>query len=90
MKALKDAIQIYTNSLDVDGEHLSRCYHSLVQLVMGREEAGEMGRSGQTWQLINQILDLLESKAKVCKCMLTGWGPVVSSLCRRSMCEHTC
>ena len=65
MKALQGAIHIHTKSPELDGEHLSRCYHSLVQLVVGKEEAGEMGEEGQAWKLFNQILDLLESKIKV-------------------------
>ncbi len=66
MKALQNAVHVYTNSPELDGEHLSRCYHSLVQLVMGKEEVGEKGEEGQAWMLFNQILDLLDSKAKVC------------------------
>lgn len=65
VKALQNAIHIYTKSPELDGDHLSRCYHSLVQLVMGRE-AGETGENGQAWKLFNQILDLLDSKGKVC------------------------
>ena len=70
VKALESAIHIYTKSLEIDGEHLSRCYHSLVQMVMLKEEVGEKGEEGQAWRLFNQILDLLESKAKVCVCKL--------------------
>lgn len=66
MKALEEAVRIYTESPEADGERLSRCYHSLLQMVVAKEEVGEKGEEGQAWNLFNRILDLLESKGKVC------------------------
>ena len=64
MKALQAAITLHTNSPEPNGEQLSRCYHSLVQLVMSREEAPQ-GVEGEGWGLFTQILDLLDSTVKV-------------------------
>ena len=63
--ALRAAISMYTGHAELDGEHLSRCYHSLVQLVMSREGVGDRTEGGEGWKLFSEILDLLESKAKV-------------------------
>ncbi len=67
VEALHAAITLYSRSPEVNGEQLSRCYHSLVQLVMGsREETTAVrGEQGEGWNLFSQILDLLESKVKV-------------------------
>lgn len=62
VKALQAAITLHTNSPDI--EPLSRCYHSLVQLVMSREEAPQ-GVEGEAWGIFTEILDLLDSKVKV-------------------------
>lgn len=66
VEALHAAITLYSRSPEVNGEQLSRCYHSLVQLVMGsREETTAVrGEQGEGWNLFSQILDLLESKVK--------------------------
>ena len=65
LEALQAAVQIYSSSSELDGDHLSRCYHSLVQLVIRREEIAGKSENGEGWSLFNQILDLLDSKAKV-------------------------
>lgn len=65
MDALRAAIHTYSSCAELDGDHLSRCYHSLVQLVMTREGGGDRGEGGDGWRLFSEILNLLESKAKV-------------------------
>lgn len=65
LEALQAAVHIYTSSSELDGDHLSRCYHSLVQLVVRKEEIAGKSEDGEGWSLFNQILDLLDSKAKV-------------------------
>ena len=63
VEALQAAINIHSNSPESHGEQLSRCYHSLVQLLMEKEASKE--ERGQGWNIFNQILDLLDSKMKV-------------------------
>lgn len=65
IQALKMAIDIHVQSSPLDGERLSRCYHSLVQLVLRRGGIGDAGEEEEGWKVLNKVLDLLDSTAKV-------------------------
>ena len=79
MQALEAAVNLYNNAPELHGEQLSKCYHSLVQLAMGREESVMVGGGeGQGWSYFNQILDHLDSKGKVSLCMCAVKGPQYS------------
>ncbi len=43
----------------------SKCYHSLVQLVMGSDCGSDMASKEQARSILNEVLDLLDTKAKV-------------------------
>ena len=60
------AIDVHIRSSPLDGERLSRCYHSLVQLTLsGSGGIGEQGDQEEGWKVLNKILDMLDSTAKV-------------------------
>lgn len=52
-------------STPIDGDHLSRCYHSLVQLVLSGGVTGKEGEQEEGWKILNAVLGLLDSMAKV-------------------------
>ena len=46
----------------------SKCYHSLVQMSMGSgENSSDMVSKEQAWGVLVEVLDLLQSRAKVRK-----------------------
>ena len=84
VKALQSAIGLYSNSAEEQGEQLSRCYHSLLQLLMAREQSPAGEGQGQAFTLFNQLLDLLETKMKVMDilaCLLLLWGMCCCACC---------
>ena len=47
----------------------SKCYHSLVQLVMGSESTSDMAAKEQAWNVLEEILGLLDqSKVYTISC----------------------
>ena len=47
----------------------SKCYHSLVQLVMGSESTSDMAAKEQAWSVLEEVLGLMEqSKVLTCTC----------------------
>ena len=38
----------------------SKCYHSLVQFVMGSESTSDMAAKEQAWNVLEEILGLLD------------------------------
>ena len=67
IQALKMATEVHVQTSPLDGQRLSRCYHSLAQLVLsqGGGVAGEEGEQEEGWRVLCKVLDLLDSTAKV-------------------------
>ncbi len=38
----------------------SKCYHSLVQFIMGSESTSDMAAKEQAWNVLEEILSLLD------------------------------
>ncbi len=55
-------LPLYTRSLVLS---CSKCYHSLVELVMGSDH-GDTASKEQALSIFTEVLDLLNTKAKVC------------------------
>lgn len=55
---------IYTHACT----HNSKCYHSLVQLVMGSESTSDMAAKEQAWTILEEVLNLMD-QSKVCTCL---------------------
>lgn len=45
-----------TNAVHIN----SKCYHSLVQLVMGSESVSDMATKEQAWSMLEEVLRLLD------------------------------
>ncbi len=64
MQSLRLAIDIHLQSSPINGKYVSRCYHSLVQLVL-HGQAAEEAEQNESWKVLNKVLDLMDSVAKV-------------------------
>lgn len=62
--ALKSAIELYTKSKQPNMDRLSRCTHSLIQLIMGNENGSDMVGKEQAMVIMNKTLQLIEKKGK--------------------------
>lgn len=60
VQALKLANQRHMQTAEVDGERLSRSYHSLVELVMGSESSCDMASKEQAWAVLLEALETLD------------------------------
>ena len=40
----------------------SKCYHSLVQLVMGSESSSDMAAKERAWNVLEEILGVLDQR----------------------------
>lgn len=58
---------------------ISKCYHSLVMLIMGAESSSDMASKEQGWNVLTEVLEVLDSRPKVliCACI---WFMYTSNL----------
>ncbi len=67
-QALKMAVNLHLHSPSsspINFDRLSKCYHSLVQLATGSDGCSDMATKEQAWDILVEVNDLLESRAKV-------------------------
>ena len=56
---------MHLQSLPINGDHVSRCYHSLVHLILSEGQNGDESEQDEAWRVLNRVLDLPDSVAKV-------------------------